>query len=145
MQQFQKTKVTVLDNYRQYNTNAVVESTNALDTIDAGEAVIDIVFNSVATTSPTVIKLRMCATSGGTYEDVPNGAFTVFPVATTDDGKVWRIHVPIAQKGLLRFLKPAINKGDTNVARVTSLGYLIAISEAPVGATANGTAQTIVV
>jgi hypothetical protein len=144
MQQFQKTRLTVLSNYQQINTVAAIESTNAVDILGVGEVVIDIVINSVATSNMTNIKLRQADTSGGTYEDVANAAFDVFPAHTTDDGKVWRIHVPVAQKNLKRFLKVSYTKGDTNVARVTTIANATALNQGPTGSTANGAAQTIV-
>jgi hypothetical protein len=145
MQQFQKTRLTVLSNYQEINTVAAIPSTDPVDIRGVGEVVIDIVINSVATSNMTNIKLIESETATGTYTDVANGAFTVFPVfGATDAGKVWRIHAPVAQRNYKSFLKVSYTKGDTNVARVTTIANATALNQGPTGSTANGAAQTIV-
>ena len=144
MQIYQKEKVTVMGVAVAHTTSAI-ESTNPLDIQGVGEAVIDLIVLTVASANSTgPIKLVQSATSGGSYTDVPSAGFTVFPVASTDNGKIWRIHVPVAQKNLLRYLKVSYLQGASGTATVTTIGRSIALNEGPVGATGNGTAQTIV-
>lgn len=144
MQHFQKEKITVMGVAVAHTTTAI-ESAVPMDIQGAGEAVIDLLFQTVATANVAgPIKLRDADTSGGTYADVDGALFTVFPVATTDNAKIWRIHVPVAQKKLRRFLKVSILQGPSGTATVTTIGRTVALNEAPVGSPGNGAAQTIV-
>lgn len=144
MQHFQKEKITVMGVAVAHTTTAIASAV-PLDIQGAGEAVIDILFQTVVTANTDgPIKLTEADTSGGSYTDVSGALFTVFPVASTDNTKIWRIHVPVAQKNLKRFLKVSILQGDAGTATVTTIGRTVALNEVPTGSPDNGAAQTII-